>query len=277
VGQGPQKVDHGGNFFMVPRRVTASVAFREASPRALTTLLVFLHAFNGHNNGEIAFGIHAIGAATGNQNHGANSRAVAELIEKGFLECTSDASQTQSKVRTYRITFISTGKARAIASATHEYEFWRPMQKRKFGGARTATQDSDSVAVPAMDVEDSVAVTATPLTESRRFDVGACVAETAPLLDNHSTARPGLETLSQSPVKLRVVDPRVDLDTLRDWAREVLDREGYGGARRLANAAQVPEPALSRFRAGQSLPDRYRARMQEACARYLPHNERATA
>ena len=66
---------------------------------------------------------------------------------------------------------------------------------------------------------------------------------------------------------------RADVDILRTWVGEVVERAGYGGARKLANAADVPEPVLSRFRAGKGLPDRYRLPLQEACARSLPFNE----
>jgi hypothetical protein len=277
MGQGPQKVDHGGNFYMWPRKVTASVAWRYASDRARSVLTAFLHAFDGKNNGTIAMGIHELGVFLGNQNHAANSRAVAELIEKGFLECTSDANRAQSKVRTYRITFVSTGEARSIAPATHEYEAWRPVQKRKFGGARTATQNPVSVVVTATTVQDSVAETATHLTESCGFEADACVADTASPLYNHISARSEPEKLLTSHLKLPAADLRAELETLREWAREVVEEYGYGGARRLALASGVPEPALSRFRAGKSLPDQHRVPLQEACARAIPFNERAAA
>jgi len=273
--KGAQKPDHGGIFYIRPRRVTASVAWKWLSFRARAILDVFQYAHDGANNGEIAFGIHDIGTAIGNQNHAANSRAVAELIEKGFLECTSDANRAQAKVRTYRITFISTGEARKIVPATHEYESWRPVQKRKFGGARTATQNPVSVAVTAPRVKVSVAVTA-PTESHLRTEDGFCsVAETALILDNHSRDRSGPENTSSVLLKLPAADLRPELDTLRQWVREVVDHHGFGGARRLAHDADVPEPALSRFRSGKSLPDHYRIALQEACARVIPFNRLA--
>jgi hypothetical protein len=273
MGQGPQKPDHGGNFFMTPRRVTASLAWRHASYRARSILQVFQHAFDGYNNGEIAFGIREIGTAIGDQNHAANSRAVAELIELGLLECTSDANRVQSKVRTYRITFISTGKARNIVPATHEYDSWRPVKKRKFGGARTATQNRESVAVTATTVKDSVVVTATQMTESRGFEGAGCVAVTASLLDNHSRGAPEPVKLSLSHVKIPAADLRTELATLRQWAHQVLAHLGYGGARQLAADAGIPEVALSRFRSGKGLPEQYRVPLQHACARVIPFNK----
>jgi hypothetical protein len=273
MGQGPQKPDHGGNFFIKPRRVVASLAWKYASYRARAVLDVFLYAFNGHNNGEIRFGIHEIGAALGNQNHSANARAVAETIEKGFLECTSEANRAHGKVRTYRITFISTGKARSVAPATHEYESWRPVKKRKFGGARTTTQNPISVVVTATEVEDSGVVTTTQVTESRGFEGSALGAKTTLLLDNHSGVGSEPPKLSRSLVKVSAADLRCELDTLRRWACQVVAQYGYGGARQLADEAVIPEVALSRFRSGRNLPDRYRIALQEACARAIPFNQ----
>lgn len=275
MGQGPQKPDHGGNFYMTPRRVTQSLAWRELSMRARAVLQVFQYACDGYNNGELAFGIHDIGKMLGNQSHGLNARAVAELIEKGFLECTTEANRAKAKVRTYRITFIATGKARSIAPATHDYEAWRPVKKRKFGGARTATQNPVSVAVTAPMVKFSGAVTATPLTESRGFEANLVGEETALLLDNHSTGAREPGNLSIDGLKIRAADLRCEMDTLRQWALQVVARHGYGGARRLAADAGIPEVALSRFRSGRNLPDHYRIALQEACARSIPFKKLA--
>lgn len=278
MSQGPQKPDHGGNFFMTPRRVLDSVAWRNLSLRARAILQVFQCAHTGFNNGDIALGIHAIGKRLGDQNHGANSRAVRELIEKGFLECTSGADHAHTKTRTYRITFVSTGAARAMEKATHEYGEWRPgpMQKRKFGGARTALQNPVSGAVAATMVKNSAAATTTPATESRELEGKDCVAVIAPLLDNHICKVVSPSRFSPSNLQNpRAADLRPELDTLRQWTREVIKLHGYGGARKLAQAAGIPEPALSRFRAGKGLPDQYRVPLQEACARQIPFNRRA--
>lgn len=277
MAQGPQKADHGGNFVMRPRRVTASVAWRHLSFRARAVLEAFEHAFNGFNNGEIAFAIHDIGKFIGNQNHSANAKAVAELIQKGFLEQTSDENRAMSKARTYRITHISTGKARAIVPATHDYEQWRPMQERKFGGARTASKNPSGGAVTASTVQDCLAETASTMTESRGFEALSLGAETTSPLYNHSPhVSDGLQVFPE-PLKLSPETSRADLGiepvTLRQWVAEVLKRLGYGGARQLAEAAKVPEPALSRFRSGKNLPDHYRIPLQIECSKVIRFDE----
>lgn len=244
--------------------------------RARAVLQVFQDRHDGFNNGRIALGIHDIGKALGNQNHGANARAVAELIEKGFLECISDADRKQGKVREYRLTFISTGRTKDIAKATHEYQDWRPEagKNRKFGGAKTATQKGISGAETTTVMKVSVANIAPAETESRDFCSPPSGAETALLIYNQS---PGSFVAPESPPcsleKLRRADPRTDVDELRDWTQAVVSQLGYGGARRLAHNAAIPEVALSRFRAGRGLPDQYRLQLQEACGRLLPYRQ----
>lgn len=279
MANGHQKADHGGNFYMTPRRVVASVAWRHLSFRARAILEAFQLAFNGRNNGEIAFAIHDIGKAIGSLSHGLNAKAVAELIEKGFLECTSDANRAQSRARTYRITFVSTGEPRKIVPATHDYEAWRPAKGRKFGGGRTTSKSPVSGAVTASTVKECRGETASRLTESRGFEALSVGGETARPLYNHPTAvLPGLKS-SPDPLKsspeIQRADLRADLDTLRTWASEAVLSRGYGGARMLARDAGIPEVALSRFRSGKNLPDQYRVPLQEACARTIPFNQLA--
>ena len=279
MGQGHQKADHSGNFYMMPRRVVSSVAWRHCSFRARCILDAFMLAFNGRNNGEIVFAIHDIGAALGNQGHSANARAVAELIEKGFLQQTSDANRAQSKARTYRITFVTTGSPRAIEPATHDYEDWQPVKKRKFGGARTASKNPVSGAVTASTVKTCLAETASDLTESRGFEGHPVGANTAPLLYNHPTGSEDRPEKSPDHLQYRPeifgADFRTDIADLREWARQVTQQIGYGGNRTLADDAGIPEVALSRFRNGKNLPDQYRIPLQEACGRHIPFSKLA--
>ncbi|QDM40359.1 hypothetical protein [Altererythrobacter sp. TH136] len=280
MGQGHQKADHGGNFYMTPRRVVSSVAWRHTSFRARSILDAFQLAFNGRNNGEIAFAIHDIGKAIGNSNHGPNAKAVAELIEKGFLECTSDANRAQSKARTYRITFISTGEPRKNVPATHDYETWRPATRRTFGGVRTTSKNP----LPGVETTSTVKVsgveTTSTSTESRRFGGVSLDVGTTPPLYNHPTPAEQGDKTSLQPLKIsfqtRAADLRADLETLRAWVVEAVERRGYGGARMLAQDAGISEVALSRFRSGKNLPDQYRIALQEACARAIPFNKLAT-
>lgn len=280
---GPQKPDHRGNFFMMPRMLMASPAWRNLSMRSRAVLLVLFSRHDGFNNGNIAIGVHEISAAIGDQNHKATSRAIAELIEHGFLECTSDANHHKAKTRTYRLTCISTSEGKRTIPATNDYLDWRPsgLQKRKFGGARTATQPPLSVAVTTTERKFPVAVTAPSATESRGFEADARVAVTARLLVNHlsgcSGSPSGPEIVGPSPARSNGPRPGesscVDLDELRQWARAAISKIGYGGAKQLAAGANVPEPVLSRFRAGKGLPDHHRIALQHACGRVLAYSD----
>lgn len=286
MANGPQKPDHRGNFYMTPRRVVDSVAWRCASLRARAVLQVFQDRHNGFNNGDISLSIKEIGAALGDQNHAGNSRAVAELIELGFLECTSDAAHSQAKARTYRITFIGTGEGKRATSATHEYQNWRPQTgaRKKFGGARsamdvkfgaavTATRTPVSVVVTTTPVKFRAAVTATQGAEIADFQEQGSVAVTAPLLSNHLSGESGSSEITPKVRKICPADSAgVPLDELRAWVRAVVEVLGYGGQKTLANNAAITQPALTRFRQGRSLPEAYRLPLQEACGRALPYN-----
>lgn len=281
---GPQKPDHGGNFIMIPRKLLASQAWRDLSPHARATLLVFFDRHNGFNNGSIALGVREISAAIGNQNHAATSRSIGELIMHGFIECTSDADHHKAKARTYRITSISTGDGRKGQPATNEYLDWRPApsQRKKFGGARTATQNAVSVIETATDRKFPVAVSATPPTVISGFGPDPRVAVTATLIGNQSS---GCSGSSEGPEIVRAPSRPamsrqstgegigVGPDELRAWVHAAITIIGYGGAKQLAHSAKVPEPVLSRFRQGKSLPDHHAISLQTACGRVLPYNK----
>lgn len=179
--------------------------------------------------------------AVGDQNRGANSRAIAELIDLGFIECTSAADHAYARAREYRITFINTGEGKNRAPATHEYEQWRLAAKtKKFGGAKTAPTNVQTG------------------------------AETAPLIGNHlSTADKPSPRLANIPAPARAAEPiTVDVDELRLWVQAVIRQ--LGNAQPLARDSGVPEPTLSRFRNGKGLPRQYHLPLQMACGRALP-------
>lgn len=290
---GPQKPDHRGNYAQVPKCVVESVAWRHASLRARVILLIFQQVHNGFNNGEITLSIKQIGRALGDQCHGANARAVAELIELGFLECTSDACHSQSKARSYRVTFISSGGGKGKGKptpATNEYLQWRPSAeaKRAFGGARTARKVKFGGAVTATPSVEFDAVTATPVkfhdavTATGGAGIAtiphpACVAVTAPYLVNQSTDHSTVSPLSEISSRTGADSIAADFDDLRLWVEEAISALGYGGAKVLATKANVPTSNLCRFRTGKTLSEKYRLPLHEACARIVPKDKRQVA
>lgn len=285
MANGPQKPDHRGNFYMTPRSVVDCVAWRCASLRARAVLQVFQAKHTGYNNGEIALSIKQIGAFLGDQCHGANAKAVAELIELGFVECTSDAMHGQSKARTYRLTFVSTGNGKQTP-ATKEYEMWRPTpgSRKAFGGARsaahmkfgsavTATQEAESDAVTATLVKFHDAVTATGVPGIADFSNDSSVAVTAALIGNHSPPLPGHPLVSGISSQIVPDSIAADFGELREWLRNAIAAMPYGGAKALAKDAGIPEATLSRFRNGKTMKESYRLKLHEACARVLPRDK----
>lgn len=266
---GPEKVDHGGKYLQLPLKLIHSLAWRYANSRERSVLLAIQSRHNGFNNGAIGLTIHEIGAICGNQSHSYNSKAVVGLIERGFVECTSDSNRHQAKSRTYRLTYIScrTGSGKVVP-ATNEYLEWRPREKtRKFGSEETARRKPVCVAVASTRRKFCGEGSSTPMTESRGFE-GHPRGEVSSLHIGNQYGGPSKSDESSVAVGLEI---------LRPWLDEAIARLGYGGARDLAQQAGVPEPTLSRFRAGKNLPSQYRLRLQEACARVVPFSAREAA
>lgn len=284
MSQGPQKADHRGNFIMIPRAVLDSAAWRHASMRARAVLQVLLFHHDGWNNGKIAIAVKQIGKALNNQNHAANGQALAELIELGFVECTSGADHGQAKARTYRITFVSTGEGKRTQAATNEYQSWRPAGRTKrgfgqtkpadpmkFGGAVSATRNVKSGAVSATQVKFHDANTATLKAGIADFSTDSSVAIIAPHLINQSPPVQSVSPVSGISPCQRGDSIVAPLDELRAWTRDAIAK--IGGANLLAKEAGIPEATLSRFKNGKGLPGHYHVKLQEACGRALPYRK----
>lgn len=285
MGQGPQqKPDHKNNFFMVPAALVTSVAWRNASFRARAILQIIQRRHDGRNNGRIALTLKDIARELGGKNHGANGKAIAELIELGFLECTSGADHRQARAREFRLTFISTGEGKRSEPATNEYQDWRPAPgtRKVFGGARkadamkfgsavTATPNMKSVTVTENDMKFHVTETATGVAGIADFSTDSNVAETVTLLSNHLYDHSRPRPVSGISPSLKVESMLTPLDELRAWLRDAIT--AIGSAKALAKDAGVPEATLSRFRNGRGLPEHFHVPLQEACGRALPHSK----
>jgi len=262
--------------------VMESVAWRHASMRARSILLVLLFHHNGWNNGTLSISVKQIGKALGNQNHAANGQALAELMQLGFVECTSGADHGQAKARTYRITFVSTGEGKRVQPATHDYQSWRPgagakrqfgrgknADPMKFGGAITATPDVKSVAMTAPQMKFHDAMTATLKPGIADFSTDSSGAIIAPHLLYQSLPVTRLSPVSGISPSQQDDSMMTPIAELRDWVRAIT---AIGTAKLLAKDAGIPEATLSRFKRGWNLPAKYRHRLQEACGRALPYS-----
>lgn len=242
----PQKVDHGGNFVQLPRAMLSSPAFLSLSLRARSCLYVVLERFNGFNNGRIGLSIDNLGAALGNQNHGSNSRALVELMDRGFLECMAGANHVKSKAREYRLTFIESGPG-GPSKATNEWKLWRPMEK--IGPEATATREWKPVEATATRRKLGVEATATRATETcgfgGRFRVEATAAH---IISQYEPARSVVAdhgNCFKSSSELRA-------------ALNGLIAAGEATASAVALAIGMPAGTMSKFRNGKGLPEAYR-------------------
>lgn len=242
-----QKTDHGGDFFALSRALLRSPAFLSLSHRARAALLVLGERFNNYNNGEIGLSIENLGRALGNQNHRANSAALLELMDRGFLECTAGANHLKSKAREYRLTFIATGSG-ANHQATNEWRNWAPRNGNS-GAEATAMETWKPHEATATRRKLSIAATATPRTETcrvaGRFRPEATATHILPSPAGLSRAgdRSG-NSFAQAP------ELRSALNRLIE-ARETTAAE-------IAKSIGMPVGTMSKFRAGRNLPENYR-------------------
>ena len=81
-------------------------------------------AFNGYNNGKIAVSQRQLSARLQNSNFGKIGRAIAELVEHGFIDVEVEGHWKARLAREYRLTFVSTGVLHRRVPATNEYLGW---------------------------------------------------------------------------------------------------------------------------------------------------------
>lgn len=242
-----QKVEHGGNYFLLGRPMLRSPAFLSLSMRARSTLLVLLDCWDGFTNGRIGLSIENLGRALGNQNHRANSAALLELMDRGFIECTSGADHHKRKAREYRLTFVSTGEA-ASEQPTNEWREWQP-RSGNIGLELTAVETWKPHEPTAGQRKLSTEPTATRDTETCGFGgrfrpeptASHIVHQYQPISEDVSASGNSFASAS----RLRSILNRL-IDDRKTTAAEI------------ANAIKMPVGTMSKFRAGRNLPENYR-------------------
>lgn len=140
MGKGKRKqADHradtrGAALSGLPHVVFDSAAYLSLSPFERAVLAEILRRFNGYNNGEIGISYEEIGERLKGSNrslpnNGRIARAVVALIDRGLIAEPTAESWLQRRARTYRLTFITSGKAPPFRSATNDYLQWTPRVK----------------------------------------------------------------------------------------------------------------------------------------------------
>jgi hypothetical protein len=246
-GEPAQKVDHGGDYFLLGRPMLRSPAYASLSLRARSSLFVLLETWTGWNNGKIGLSIENLGRALGNQNHRANSAALLELMDRGFIECTSGADHHKRKAREYRLTFVQTGQS-AAQQPTNEWRNWTP-RNGNTSLEPTAVETWKRHEPTAAQWKLSTEPTATRETETCGFGGRFRPEPTASHIVNQdqqsSDDVPGSGNAFAHPAELRAA-----LDRLID--------DGRASAAEIARAINMLPGTMSKFRSGRNLPEKYR-------------------
>ena len=141
------------HFFMLPRCVVDSVAYRSLSLHARAVLIEIGVRLDGFNNGAITVSqrelVDALGCSPNR-----TPPAIAELVDRGLLQVTVEGTYRARQARQYRLTFVST----KAGPATNDYVGWTPPEKK--------SGDTASVAGVGCPATASVATGTNPATAS---------------------------------------------------------------------------------------------------------------
>ena len=93
---------------------------------AKLALLSILRRFNGWNNGSIAVSYRQFAHDNNLKNQAWIARAIAQLIQHGFIVIETEGKLAPRHAREYRITFAQSGPPGRVRPATNEYKNWKP-------------------------------------------------------------------------------------------------------------------------------------------------------
>lgn len=129
----------GGPWAGIPVCVIESAAYRDCSVHARAVLVELVSRMRGYNNGKLALSQRELVSSLRCSPRKV-VRALAELVEHGFLDVSVEGKWKERMARQYRLTFVSTKNA----PATNEYRYWSATEKsgataRVSPGLRTAT------------------------------------------------------------------------------------------------------------------------------------------
>lgn len=145
----------GGKWAGIPIHLINSGSYRDLSLWARAILVEVTARMNGYNNGKIAMSQREMSEALGNTNMRKIGRAIAELVEHGFLDVTAEGIWKQRQAREYRLTFINTMQGHFTKPATNDYLKWQPKQKFSHDDASAGNgQSADTVSASANHAAD---------------------------------------------------------------------------------------------------------------------------
>lgn len=127
--------NRGGRWAGIPICVIESPAYRDLSLWARAILTEIVARMNGYNNGSIAISVTEICTALGNSNRGKAAKAIAELMQHGFIDVTTEGDRKERLAREYRLTFVNTVSNGKFVAATEDYRNWTPQPQKSGGNA----------------------------------------------------------------------------------------------------------------------------------------------
>lgn len=114
-------------FVQLPIWVLQSPAWKHLTPNARCIYVAVKERYNGKNNGEISFSAREAGEAL-NLSHHTGNRALAELIEHGFLEVTEESNFNRKAklARCYMLTELPDDRPGMSRIALKTFMRWQP-------------------------------------------------------------------------------------------------------------------------------------------------------
>lgn len=265
------KVDQAGGrgFLLLPRSLLESEAYQTLSFRAKAALTILHLRFNGFNNGQIALSSRDMAAAL-SKSQAQNLAALQELEEHGIIALETDFPKVQRKAREYRLTFVSSGPERSVRPATNDYLTYtckkspaRTVRAARSFPARTVRADAkgSALTVRADEAETAnlsnlSARTVPTHISSHTSAISADPLNTLETAGGHFRAEPIKpqsmtgERWDMAVKRARENPSAPDAEPLRAKAADAIARIGRGTQRRIANAAGLSEPVMSKFMRG---------------------------
>ncbi len=136
----PNGRNGGQRFVALPHYMLSSPAWMTMAPTAKALLIQLWARHNGQNNGEIGFSVRD--AAAIGLSKSVAARALAELVERGFLRVGRESSFTL-KSKAAR-TWILTGEPIGTAPATKDFMRWQPSTETPKFKTQSPQRDAQS-------------------------------------------------------------------------------------------------------------------------------------
>ena len=242
------------------RRQMKSEAWKHLSGSAVKVLLDLASMERGDNNGAVfyssRFGAESTGLARNTV-----WRALARLIETGFIYCTEEGgfNRKTPHAASYGLTWAAGPKGSKWRAPSHAYEDWKPNEN-----GNTRSQKGDG-SVPNMGQSvETDHPTVTNIATDNEDKPLVSVNQPRPNIATHTSNQGIGEAEAQSQQRKQANSyTGADLGELRGLLIARIQTSEPGEQSRLAESAGIPGGTLSKFLNGRNLPEQYRADLSD--------------